>query len=368
MRRSQIACAFLLLLAGSAPATRADDVAGVSSVSVASASLLTLDVENAELAAVLDAIREQTGNRVEDYRQRFNQRAEPVRVSTSLDKVPFWPAMDALLDQAGLAPYHYSDAGVLAISNRPPGTPPRTGRAAYSGPFRLEVLQVSAVRNLGSPDENGLYAQMVIAWEPRLEPIGIVQPGDDITVTGNDGVAMALKEPEATTNIDISPGDSKAELAVAVRLPDRAAVQTATIAGTMHALVPRRAAKFKFENLDIGGVDQQSDGGVDVSLDQVVEKDGLWEFHMRLRVQDDLAGLAALRGWVFQNTTYLVDAKERTLDHVGFETSTATDKEVGLVYLFEIPEDWSDYAWVYETPVDITSVPVQYELKDVPLP
>ncbi|MDC0936502.1 hypothetical protein OAS39_09450 [Pirellulales bacterium] len=360
--------ATLLILSGPAAVLIADDDGPVSVDSFASASLVTLDVEGAEIGEVLKAIGEQTGNRVEDYRARFNERVEPVSLRLKFDRKPFWPAVDELLDLSGMGPYHYSEAGVLALSKRPAGAPPRVGRAEYAGPFRLEVAQVSALRNFNQPQENRLYAEIAIAWEPRLKPIGLVQAADDVAALGNNGDVMAMIEAETTKYIDIAPDDSKAELAIALPLPERAAVQTASISGTLRALIPQRHAKFKFEDLDIGGIEEQSDGGVFVSLDRVVDNEGLWEFHMRLRVEDEVVGLAALRGWVFQNSTYLIDAEGRILDHVGFETATTTDQEVGLVYLFEIPDDWSEYAWVYETPVAITSVPVKYELADIPLP
>ena len=47
--------------------------------------------------------------------------------------------------------------------------------------------------------------------------------------------------------------------------------------------------------------------------------------------------------------------------------------EVGLAYFFDLPnvesgENLSEYTWVYRTPAAIVRMPVEYELKDIPLP
>jgi len=45
-----------------------------------------------------------------------------------------------------------------------------------------------------------------------------------------------------------------------------------------------------------------------------------------------------------------------------------SDREVGLAYFFELPDDIANYTWVYRTPAAIVRVPVEYELTDIPLP
>ena len=45
-----------------------------------------------------------------------------------------------------------------------------------------------------------------------------------------------------------------------------------------------------------------------------------------------------------------------------------TDREVGFAYFFDLPADLDGYTWIYQTPAAIVRVPVEYELRDIPLP
>ena len=90
---------------------------------------------------------------------------------------------------------------------------------------------------------------------------------------------------------------------------------------------------------------------------------------MRIEVLSEEAGLESHRGWVFQNITYMLDKTGEVIDHAGFETTRQTEREVGLAYFFELPDDdIGSYTWVYRSPAAIVRVPVKYELKDSPLP
>ena len=42
---------------------------------------------------------------------------------------------------------------------------------------------------------------------------------------------------------------------------------------------------------------------------------------------------------------------------------------LGLAFYFDVPEGkLADYTWVYQTPADIVEVPIEFELKNIPLP
>ena len=303
-----------------------------------------------------------------DYREQFGEPAEPIKVNIDAEAQSFWPAVDELLDQAGLAPYNYSGEDQLALINRPPGSSARVGRAAYAGPFRVEVSRLTAQRSLTQPNQNRLALELSISWEPRLLPIAISQPGSQIKVVGDNGQPISLVRPEGVFGVEIPTGSYAAELEIPLSLPDRSVSQLSSVAGVFTALVPGRVAELKFEDLDAEKQPEQQVGGVAVSLDRVVERQGLWEFHMRLRVESEDAALQSHRGWVFENLTYLVNENGEKVDHAGYETTMATEREVGFVYLFEIPDKVTNYSWIYRTPAAIVTMPVEFELKDVPLP
>ena len=98
---------------------------------------------------------------------------------------------------------------------------------------------------------------------------------------------------------------------------------------------------------------------------------------MRLRLEPtefQTGALASHRGWAFQNRTYLVDRRQPRADPLqmiepsSFETLPQNDEEIGLSYFFKVPDNLSNYQWVYHTPTSIHRIEVDYALKDLPLP
>lgn len=335
------------------------------------ATRLTLDVTEAPLKEVLEAIEKQTGNRVTDYREQFGQEALAKKVTLKVDDEPFFSGLDKMLDAIQMQPYAFSGEETLALVERDQGALRRAGRGAvYAGPFRIEATNVTAQRGLRSPDQSSLRIDLEIAWEPRLKPIALTQAAGDVKAIADDGREVPAAAEDAAFDVEVDAGAHAAEVTLPLQLPAREAKTLTSLTGKLTALVPGRIVDLKFEKLAAAKEVAQEAGGVTVILDRVVENQALWELHMRIKVESLEAGLESHRGWVFQNITFLQDKSGERLDNAGFETTLQTEKEAGFVYLFELPEgrEIGDYVWVYRTPTSIISMPVEYKLEDVPLP
>jgi hypothetical protein len=334
------------------------------------ATHVTLDVKEAPLAEVLAALEKQTGNRLSDYREQFGQEVGEKKITLKVDNEPFWSALDKLLDAAQMSPYGFSGEDSLALVDREQGALRRSGRAEYAGPFRIEAMTIGAQRGLRTPDQSNLRVELEISWEPRLKPISLTQAADDLKATTDDGRDVPPPAEEAVFDVEVEPGTNASEVTLPLQLPDRASKSLSSIAGKFTALVPGRIVDLKWDKLVGAKEVSQQAGGVTVTLDRVVKNQALWEVHMRIRVESLESGLESHRGWVFQNVTFLTDKDGEKLDHAGFETTMQTEKEAGFAYLFELPEGRkiSDYTWVYRTPASIISMPIEYELEDIPLP
>jgi len=333
------------------------------------ASRLSLTAKDMDLSAVFDQVYEQTGNRLEDYRDQFGQNSQPRAVTIEIVEEEFWPAIDKILDAAQMGLYPFSGEESLAVVNREASASPRTRQASYSGPFRVEVLSVVSQQRLRTPDQGGTRVDLEIAWEPRLRPIAISQPADAIEITADDGSKIPLANPQAVLNVEVQPGSHATELTIPLVLPPRSVLTLSKFKGQLSALVPGRMVEFRFTDLQQPkSVEQQQQGGVKVVLDGIRKNQSLWEVHMRLQVNSDEAALQSHRGWVFQNITYLLNKNGEVIDHAGFETTMQSEREIGLAYFFELPDEIANYTWVYRTPAAIVRVPVEYELTDIPLP
>lgn len=336
---------------------------------VLAATRLTLDAQQAPLATVLEQIENQTGNRLNDHREQFGQQAAPQTVTLQVEDKEFWPTVDRLLDQVQMTTYPYSDEEVLALVNREPDALARQAAACYAGPFRIEAATVFARRNLRKVAQEGLQVELEIAWEPRLRPIALSQPIETLQVTADDGSTIELDDQMAVLQIEVTPGSHATELAIPLELPPRSVNNLASFKGQLSALVPGRQVEFKFTDLDKPKSSTQQRGGVLVEMQGVRNNHELWEVHMRLRVESDEPALESHRGWVLQNRTYLLNPQGEVIDHAGLETTMQSEREVGLAYFFDLPDETlAGYTWVYRTPAAIVRTTVEYELKGIPLP
>ena len=129
------------------------------------------------------------------------------------DKTPFWPALDQVLDQAGLTVYPFAERGekaAISVTSRFPNKLPsisrsrRVGRACYSGPFRFEVVSVVARRDFRPQRAGSLSVNVEIAWEPRLRIIGLSQRMADVKAV-DEKRQTAVRSPTPRPNSRFPP-------------------------------------------------------------------------------------------------------------------------------------------------------------------
>ena len=135
------------------------------------------------LADALQTIAQATGNQIEGYEDLRDE-----RVTVDVRQVPFWEALDRVLDAVKLTVDPYSGhSGTLHVEPRPDGQANGFETAYYEGPFRLEATHVTAVRDLRNPLLTGLRVRLSIAWEPRTKPISITVPLAEIVAQDHLG-------------------------------------------------------------------------------------------------------------------------------------------------------------------------------------
>lgn len=333
------------------------------------ATTITLAAKGMPLTDVIAAIEKQTGNRFIDNREQQVEQAnaKEVRIDIELKGESFWPAIDQIFDQAKLGIYSYGGKDALSMVSRDPADGPRRVRAAYNGPFRLDITDVQGERNLRQPKQTSLKLQLEVAWEPRLRPIAISQPAADLQATTDDGGKLTVSQPKASLDVEVPNGTQAAEITLPFDLPPRNVKRITALHGKLHALVPGRQVKFRFDDLASAAGKTQRMGGVQVMVDDVRKNNAVWEVHMRFSLDEDNDALQSHRAWVFQNLSYMLDKDGKQIDNGGLETTRQTKNEVGVAYVFDVPVI-EGLSWVYETPAAIVDLPVEYEIKDIELP
>ncbi len=330
---------------------------------------VTLAADKMPLAELFAALEEQTGNRLKDNRQLDPAEVAAAEgVTIDLKNEPFWSAVDQVLDLAKLGVYNYGGEDALSIVPRDENDGPRHGKAAYVGPFRMEILEVQAQRNARQPARKLLKLQLEVAWEPRLRPIALSQPATDVSATDDAGKPLTVSQPEAVLDVEVPNGTQAAEIVLLFAAPSRSVNRIKLLQGKLKALVPGRQEKFRFRDLANAAGKSQRRGGVEVIVDDVRKNNEIWEVHMRMKLDEDNHALESHRNWVFQNISFMEGKDGEPIDNAGLETTKQTPNEVGVAYLFDLPDGIEGLTWVYETPAAIVELPVEYELKDIELP
>jgi hypothetical protein len=329
------------------------------------ATTITLAAKDMPLKDVIAAIEKQTGNHFIDNREQAG--AKDAGIVIDLKNEPFWPAIDQIFDQAKLGIYSYGGKDALSIVARDTADSSRHKRAAYNGPFRLDITDVQGERSLRQPKQTSLKLQLEVAWEPRLRPIAISQPATDLEATTDDGNKLTVSQPDANLDVEVPNGTQAAEISLPFELPPRSVKRISALHGKLHALVPGRQVKFRFGDLANAAGRTQRMGGVQVTVDDVRRNNAVWEIHMRFSLDEDNGALQSHRAWVFQNLSYLLDKDGKQIDNAGLETTRQAKNEVGNAYMFDVPSI-EGLSWVYETPAAIVDLPVEYEIKDIELP
>jgi hypothetical protein len=356
-------------------------------------SRVTLRGDALPLAKVLAAIEEQTHNRIIDSREdagRLTKSADSVdgrqsgeRLTKSsystagkmpalrvdFDKTPFWQAMDQVLDQAGLALYPFGDDHAARIVHADGAEASRSKRASYIGPFRLEVTSVLAQRDLRTPASRVLRLELEAAWEPRLRPIAFEHRLADLRAIDDRGRPLAARSPQADLEVPVEPGPIAKVFSIPLALPPRDAGKIARLHGTLRVLVPGKMETFRFEGLERGASIEKRIAGVTVLLEPVRKGQQGWEAPILVRFDRTQGALASHRNWILGNPAFL-ERRDGTRIAPGPlpETTQRDAAEVGIRYTFSLDGPIKDYAFVYQTPAMIFWTPLEYEIKDIPLP
>lgn len=315
------------------------------------------------LAAALEAIQHQTGNRLVGFEGR------PGTVRVDWDNTLFWQALDEVLDQAELDINPFGgQPQTLVLSARTGSALSRGRRAVYRDAFRFEPLRVEARRDLRTSEQNTLRVSVQVTWEPRLTPISLRQPLEQLEAADENGLSLVRRESAAVLNVPIESGLSAVELGLPLRLPDRRVQRIAQLSCRLEAVVPGRMERFEFPNLTAADNSLQQKGGVRVTLERWRKNLDVYEARVRVRYDNPGGALESHRGWIYRNQAYLVRPDGQRVDNVGVQLTHQQPAEIGVAYLFDLEEAPEAVGFVYETPAVIEHLPLSYTFVEIPLP
>jgi hypothetical protein len=340
-------------------------------------STVTLHADAMPFKTVLAEFQRQSGNSIVDNRSHGEAPPDTgPNLKVNFDKMPFWQALDQMLDQAGLGVYPFAEKGekalisVVALPSKGAAITPtrRVGHASYSGPFRFEPASIVARRELRPLPHGSLSVNVEIAWEPRLRIIGLSQSLADIKAVDEKGNPLPVASSEAQLDIPTSGESAAVEMNLPFQLPSRDVQKIASLKGKLQAMIPGKVETFRFDKLAAAKNVEKRIAGVTVTLEQVAKNNDAWEVRMLVHFDDAGDALASHRTWIFNNEAYLEDANGKQIKFDTFETTAQDKNEVGIAYLFNTDQPMDKLTFVYKTPGTIVSSGFAYELKGIELP
>lgn len=334
------------------------------------ASTVTLHVKEAPLAEVLAEVEKQTGNRLVDYRRQFGQQVDDVHVTLDLDNVPFWKVVDRLATAAGMVPYAFSGEDGLALISATAAAPTLDAGAShvhYAGAFRLKVSRLTLTRELDAPTAQ-LEVQLEAAWEPRLKPLFVTVATANLRIIDDGGETLNPVNPKLVLEVPPQGRASQVDVTLAVAAPPRKAKQIKRLTGKFDVLLTAEMHTFRFKNLADHKREQQRAAAVVVVLEPTRMINSLLEVPVRIRYENPLNALESHRAWFYKNPAYLESADGAKSTPGSTELARQADDELSLNLMFVDPGDLSTKTFVYQTPADIVSLPIEFEFTDLPLP
>lgn len=327
--------------------------------------------EKVRLSTALKRLSEQTRIPVE-----LKTKADP-EVDARLKEVPFWQALDELARQAGARVHLHQPGGRIALVDGPAGSRP----VCYTGPFRLAVSRVAAVRDL----ETGAHFYTVsveVAWEPHLQPF-LLQTRP----------AALVVEDEQKRQLQIQSGgsvkeaiDGKIAAVIDLRVPalgadgkpnlDRSVNKLGLLKGNLSLIAPTKMLTFTFDPLSKTEGQQQTKDGVRVTVAKVTLDQTRWTVQVELNYPPGGPEFESFRSWLVNNEIYLEKAGgPRFPNNANYRIDLQKEAKALVSYHFvdEPKKDLlrgkpGDWKLVYVTPAKIVEMTVPFEFKDVPLP
>ncbi len=279
----------------------------------------------------------------------------------------FWHAVDLVLDQAELDINFYAgDRETLALIPRQEGRRDRVGTAAYTGVYRLEPTAVTARRSLIQPDLSSLNVTLDIAWEPRVTPIGLTIPVDQVTVELDNGQTLRPQESSETIDIATASDIAFSEFFLPLELPGGNARKIERLGGVIEALLPGKRKRFELDL--VGPQTRQTLDAMTVRVEQTRPNGPLHEVRVSVKLENPDRSLESHRQWIFDNEVFVVAADGGRIDHLGFQAYRQASDGVSVGYLFDLGGNLDRQKLIYRSPTAVMNTKVPFVLQDIELP
>lgn len=313
----------------------------------------------------LKKIKRQTGNEVEVSTDDVADR----EITVELEDADFWTAIQQLLSTAQLEIDRYGSEkpNQLMLAPRPNGASRKAVPQCNTKIFRTQVTRVDSSINLDDERLDFTTINLLLRWEPRLRPISVDIPLSNVEIVDEFDEKIETLNPDRVLYGMVQPEIPEVEFQLQIPRVDRQVENLKSIRAKIIAVIPGRAEQFRFEKVGKLPVGHQlSKAGAVVTYEGIRKNEDLYGIKISLSFDEDNNALESHQGWVFQNEVYLQDRQGNREESLSLESFRQDNEKVTVQYYFL--EEPGDRTLVYKTPATIIKMPVEIELKKIPLP
>jgi hypothetical protein len=339
------------------------------------ASRVTITGKGIRLSEALQQLQKQTGNGISDIREQLGAEVTNPALDLDVRDKPFFEAIDEIARLAEVSTSFSTGDGTIGIMagasmTAAPGMPPSKGTPLiqYSGPFRIELQQLSLSRDFraGTAVAN---IRLEAAWEPRLRPMLLKLKAEELKVSDDRKKVVKPQIEREAEEVVLRPENPAAEINLNLDAPERVAKKLGSLLVKSEVTIPAGLKTFKFPSLVQKGVTLKQED-VSVTLEDIEEDEQVWKVNVTLVYPGEGPAFESYRQGLFNNRLWLQRADGSRFEHNGGFSNTGSDGgKLGFEYLFvDAPGKPVDYQLIYETPSKVITIPLEFEFKDVVLP
>jgi hypothetical protein len=319
---------------------------------------VTLAEKTYDVAEVVSAIKEQTGNPIVDRRSMGAER----KVTIGFADLTFWEALDRLAEKIGARVSPFAEDGVALVDG-----PGRHGKIAYSGIARAEIQTIDVKLDTAT-DRRTCSIEMEFAWEPRFEPLYLWL--DRFAGSYSTDAAGKTLTFDRQARVWQSASRGAARLDITLDGPARSAEKIASIDARVGFVGPTKMLTFRLPAAKGVAMPQE---GVNIAIEDVRQSQRHWDIRVAITnpVSKEMPTFESFQSWLGNNRVHLekkdVVWRPKPDD---LEITVQTAREARIRYGFDgaqgrNPTDWQ---LVVRTPGPIVEFTLPFAFRDVPLP
>lgn len=353
---------------------------------------VSFSMENLPCRDALATLFNQTGSRIELGPSVATGEAGDARITVSFERATFWEALAELLDTAGLSLEHDTAPPGLRIvpaaaAVSPDAVPGRMGTAAVpavaAGPLRVAVAGIEPVGPPVEPGESrprGARVILRVTWEPRLEPLLIRLPMRSLVAEGPAGEAMPPAQRASVVEAQVSTSRQWLDLPALLAAPAHSLESLGMLRGTVVVWLAGMEHTFLFQPFQFKGVSPSAGGAeperlrvaqADVRLLDVAYQEGQVLVRASVTYDAPSEALASHHTWLPSRKIEVFHADGRPLKQVEQRVETRSDRGLTATAKFVLPAGGSQAEALqirWRLPIAIHEVPIDFALRNVPLP